>query len=85
MSKHSIHTYDTRASVLQRRTEHTQFVFFVFVLVIFFFICVLFVFNFMFCRQLNGTGRFHGLASLDDIAALISTPSLAGFQVASPN
>eukprot|EP00066_Takifugu_rubripes_P023731 XP_011612997.1 PREDICTED: protein strawberry notch homolog 2 isoform X2 [Takifugu rubripes] len=31
--------------------------------------------------ELNGTGRFHGLASLDDITALISTPPLAGFQV----
>lgn len=50
-----------------------------------FFFCVLFVFNFMFCRQLNCTGRFHGLASLDDITAIISTPPLAGFQVASPN
>ncbi|XP_068599294.1 si:ch73-63e15.2 [Brachionichthys hirsutus] len=30
--------------------------------------------------ELNGTGRFHGLASLDDIAAIISTPPLGGFQ-----
>uniref|UniRef100_A0A671UBA3 Protein strawberry notch homolog 2 n=1 Tax=Sparus aurata TaxID=8175 RepID=A0A671UBA3_SPAAU len=29
---------------------------------------------------LNGTGRFHGLASLDDITAIISTPPLGGFQ-----
>ncbi|XP_029002127.1 protein strawberry notch homolog 2 isoform X2 [Betta splendens] len=28
----------------------------------------------------NGTNRFHGLASLDDITAIISTPPLAGFQ-----
>ncbi|XP_040895620.1 protein strawberry notch homolog 2 isoform X2 [Toxotes jaculatrix] len=28
----------------------------------------------------NGTSRFHGLASLDDITAIISTPSLGGFQ-----
>lgn len=38
---------------------------------------------FMFCWQHNGTSRFHGLVSLDDISAIISTPSL-GFQVASP-
>nr|XP_020508224.2 LOW QUALITY PROTEIN: protein strawberry notch homolog 2-like [Labrus bergylta] len=31
--------------------------------------------------ELNGTGRFHGLASLDDITAIISTPPLGGFQV----
>ncbi|TMS19909.1 Protein strawberry notch-like protein 2 [Larimichthys crocea] len=31
--------------------------------------------------DLNGTGRFHGLASLDDITAIISTPPLGGFQV----
>ncbi|XP_041790542.1 protein strawberry notch homolog 2 isoform X3 [Chelmon rostratus] len=30
--------------------------------------------------ELNGTGRFHGLASLDDITAIISTPPLGGFQ-----
>uniref|UniRef100_UPI0037E99510 si:ch73-63e15.2 isoform X2 n=1 Tax=Semicossyphus pulcher TaxID=241346 RepID=UPI0037E99510 len=29
----------------------------------------------------NGIGRFHGLASLDDITAIISTPPLGGFQV----
>lgn len=49
--------------------------------------CFLFVFlflHFMFCWQLNGTGRFHGLASLDDITAIISTPPLGGFQVATP-
>ncbi|KAF7203220.1 si:ch73-63e15.2 isoform X2 [Nothobranchius furzeri] len=28
----------------------------------------------------NGTGRFQGLASLDDITAIISTPPLGGFQ-----
>uniref|UniRef100_A0A8D3D7Y9 Protein strawberry notch homolog 2 n=1 Tax=Scophthalmus maximus TaxID=52904 RepID=A0A8D3D7Y9_SCOMX len=28
----------------------------------------------------NGTSRFHGLASLDDITAIISTPPLGGFQ-----
>ncbi|KAK1897461.1 Protein strawberry notch like 2, partial [Dissostichus eleginoides] len=28
----------------------------------------------------NGTSRFHGLASLDDINAIISTPPLGGFQ-----
>ncbi|XP_010777025.1 si:ch73-63e15.2 [Notothenia coriiceps] len=28
----------------------------------------------------NGTSRFHGLASLDDIHAIISTPPLGGFQ-----
>lgn len=39
---------------------------------------------FMFCWQLNGTSRFHGLASLDDITAIISTPPLGGFQVATP-
>ncbi|XP_060890811.1 si:ch73-63e15.2 isoform X2 [Labrus mixtus] len=33
--------------------------------------------------ELNGTGRFHGLASLDDITAIISTPPLGGFQVQS--
>lgn len=49
--------------------------------------CFLFVIlflHFMFCWQLNGTGRFHGLASLDDITAIISTPPLGGFQVATP-
>ncbi|KAF1385898.1 hypothetical protein PFLUV_G00112560 [Perca fluviatilis] len=30
--------------------------------------------------ELNGTSRFHGLASLDDITAIISTPPLGGFQ-----
>ncbi|KAM6938806.1 strawberry notch homolog 2b isoform 1-T1 [Lycodopsis pacificus] len=30
--------------------------------------------------ELNGTSRFHGLASLDDISAIISTPPLGGFQ-----
>lgn len=48
-----------------------------------FFICIC-ISSFMFCRQLNGTGRFHGLASLDDITAIISTPPLGGFQVATP-
>lgn len=48
------------------------------------FICVFYFFIFIFCWQLNGTGRFHGLASLDDITAIISTPPLGGFQVASP-
>lgn len=40
--------------------------------------------HFMFCWQLKGTSRFHGLASLDDITAIISTPPLGGFQVATP-
>lgn len=70
--KHNTETY---------KTNRLSF----YVVVIFFYVCVLFVFNFMFCRQLNGTGRFHGLASLDDITAIISTPPLAGLQVASPN
>ncbi len=48
-----------------------------------FYLCFVFL-HFMFCRQLNGTGRFHGLASLDDITAIISTPPLGGFQVATP-
>lgn len=48
------------------------------------FICVFYFFIFIFCWQLNGTGRFHGLASLDDITAIISTPPLGGFQVATP-
>lgn len=48
------------------------------------FICVFYFFIFIFCWQLNGTGRFHGLASLDDITAIISTPPLGGFQVAPP-
>lgn len=52
-----------------------------FVIVFYLFFCFL---HFMFCRQLNGTGRFHGLASLDDITAIISTPPLGGFQVATP-
>ncbi|KAL7396847.1 hypothetical protein ABVT39_012559 [Epinephelus coioides] len=30
--------------------------------------------------ELNGTSRFHGLASLDDITAIISAPPLGGFQ-----
>ena len=34
-----------------------------------------------FCLQLN---RFQGLASLDDITAIISTPPLGGFQVDTP-
>ncbi|KAI3368917.1 hypothetical protein L3Q82_025888 [Scortum barcoo] len=34
--------------------------------------------------ELNGTGRFHGLASLDDITAIISTPPLGGFQPQRP-
>ncbi|XP_070765185.1 si:ch73-63e15.2 [Enoplosus armatus] len=34
--------------------------------------------------ELNGTGRFHGLASLDDITAIISTPPLGGFQAQRP-
>ncbi|XP_022614928.1 protein strawberry notch homolog 2 isoform X2 [Seriola dumerili] len=32
----------------------------------------------------NGTSRFHGLASLDDITAIISTPPLGGFQAQRP-
>lgn len=40
--------------------------------------------HFIFCWQQNGTSRFHGLASLDDITAIISTPPLGGFQVATP-
>nr|XP_057928756.1 protein strawberry notch homolog 2 [Doryrhamphus excisus] len=31
--------------------------------------------------ELKGSGRFQGLASLDDITAIISTPPLGGFQV----
>ena len=38
--------------------------------------------RFMFFWQQNGSSRFHGLASLDDITAIISTPPLGGFQVA---
>lgn len=30
--------------------------------------------------ELKGTSRFHGLSSLEDITAIISTPSLGGFQ-----
>lgn len=40
--------------------------------------------SFYVCWQQNGTSRFQGLASLDDITAIISTPPLGGFQVATP-
>ncbi|XP_067368183.1 si:ch73-63e15.2 isoform X2 [Channa argus] len=32
----------------------------------------------------NGTSRFHGLSSLDDITAIISTPPLGGYQTQKP-
>uniref|UniRef100_A0A672Z6H7 Protein strawberry notch homolog 2 n=1 Tax=Sphaeramia orbicularis TaxID=375764 RepID=A0A672Z6H7_9TELE len=34
--------------------------------------------------ELKGSSRFHGLASLDDITAIISTPPLGGFQAQRP-
>lgn len=53
------------------------------------FLCIVHCFHLCFfisfhCWQQNGTSRFHGLASLDDIHAIISTPPLGGFQVATP-
>lgn len=73
VSKHThAHTYKVETAVP---------IFYAFVIV-FFIIIFLFLFlHFMFCWQLNGAGRFHGLASLDDITAIISTPPLGGFQV----
>ena len=73
------------AYTYKHKSDYLCFVFF-FYLLMHLPLCLFeFVFlYFMFCWQLNGTSRFHGLASLDDITAIISTPPLGGFQVATP-